>query len=118
MARTLRSTVALTLLLGIAAGAVQAVATKVQDKVEQPAAYLPGGVADAEGKTGYLANPQGGIDAVNLKTGKLLWDTSSSFPRLTRPCGMCWLDDFKVSGSRARNGYAWSLTRRFPRSRI
>src|SRR5246127_1152619 len=34
---------------------------------------IPGGVADAEGNTGYLANPAGGLDAVDLAKGKLLW---------------------------------------------
>ncbi len=37
---------------------------------------LPGeGVTDAEGKVGYLPNPAGGIDALNLAAGKVLWQS-------------------------------------------
>jgi outer membrane protein assembly factor BamB len=44
-------------------------------ETDTAAVILPGGVADAAGKTGYLANDKGGIDAVNLETGELLWDS-------------------------------------------
>jgi hypothetical protein len=44
---------------------------------------LPGGVADPAGKTGYLANDKGGIDAVNLETGELLWESKEA----PRPLG-------------------------------
>jgi hypothetical protein len=36
---------------------------------------IPGGVADPAGKTGYVANDKGGIDALDLATGELLWST-------------------------------------------
>lgn len=36
---------------------------------------LPGGLADPAGRVGYLSNAHGGIDAVDLRTGDLLWDT-------------------------------------------
>jgi hypothetical protein len=36
---------------------------------------LPGGIANAAGRTAYLANATGGIDAVDLTTGGLLWQT-------------------------------------------
>lgn len=36
---------------------------------------LPGGVADPAGRTGYLARPQGGIAAVDLRSGEVLWET-------------------------------------------
>lgn len=36
---------------------------------------LPGGVADAGGRTGFFTNARGGIDAVDMSTGELLWDT-------------------------------------------
>src|SRR5687768_16853842 len=39
---------------------------------------IPGGVADAGGKTGYVANPTGGIDAIDLQSGKLLWATEEA----------------------------------------
>jgi hypothetical protein len=46
-----------------------------------PFLTLPGGVADAAGKTGYLANPGGGIDAVSLENGARLWASKdASFP--------------------------------------
>jgi hypothetical protein len=40
--------------------------------------YLPGGTADAGGRTGYVTNADGGIDAVNLETGTLLWATKEA----------------------------------------
>jgi hypothetical protein len=53
---------------------------------EQPSAstFLPGGVVDAEGKTGYLANPAGGIDAIDLSTGRLRW----SSPKASKPLAL------------------------------
>jgi hypothetical protein len=41
-------------------------------------AALPLGVADAEGKTGFFANATGGIDAVNLATGEVLWESKEA----------------------------------------
>jgi hypothetical protein len=41
-------------------------------------AFLPGGIADSSGKTGYLSNPQGGIDAVDLASGKVLWHSDQA----------------------------------------
>lgn len=37
------------------------------------ATLLPGGVADAGGKMGFVDAERGGLDAVNLATGKMLW---------------------------------------------
>ena len=39
---------------------------------------LPCGVADAAGRTGFLANAAGGIDAVDLVAGELLWSTDEA----------------------------------------
>ena len=36
---------------------------------------LPAGIADPTGHTGFFAGASGGIEAVELKTGKLLWQT-------------------------------------------
>jgi hypothetical protein len=36
---------------------------------------LPAGIADPTGHTGFFASASGGIDAVELKTGKILWQT-------------------------------------------
>ncbi len=37
--------------------------------------FQPGVIVDPEGAAVYLMNPQGGIDAVDLASGKLLWRT-------------------------------------------
>ena len=39
---------------------------------------LPCGVADPGGRTGFVANAHGGIDAVDLATGDLLWDVDAA----------------------------------------
>jgi len=38
---------------------------------------LPRGVADEDGRTGFLVNRTGGIDALALATGELLWSTDT-----------------------------------------
>jgi hypothetical protein len=44
-----------------------------------PAAQiLPCGVTDPGGRTGFVANSHGGIDAVDLATGELLWDVDGA----------------------------------------
>lgn len=41
--------------------------------------HLPGGgVADGAGKVGYFPNPTGGIDALDLTTGKVLWTSKEA----------------------------------------
>jgi hypothetical protein len=37
---------------------------------------IPGGVADLAGKVGYVQTPKGGVDALDLETGKVLWSTT------------------------------------------
>jgi hypothetical protein len=39
---------------------------------------LPGGVADLAGRTGFVANATSGIDAIDLVTGELLWQTAEA----------------------------------------
>jgi hypothetical protein len=39
---------------------------------------LPGGVADPAGRNGFLANPEHGISAIDLRSGSVLWETSSA----------------------------------------
>jgi hypothetical protein len=39
---------------------------------------FPGGVADAAGKGAFVTNPKGGIDALDLETGKVLWQTAEA----------------------------------------
>lgn len=50
----------------------------VEEEDSLEPAYLPGGVADFAGKTGYLCNPKGGIDAVDLETGKVVWHSDEA----------------------------------------
>jgi hypothetical protein len=44
---------------------------------------LPGGVADAEGKVGYLSQPKGGIVAISLEKGDVLWESKDASRPLT-----------------------------------
>lgn len=39
---------------------------------------LPGGVSDSAGRMGFVSNPEGGIDALDLQTGQLLWSASEA----------------------------------------
>jgi len=45
-----------------------------RDDLGQPA-FLPRGVAEPGGRTGYVTNASAGIDAIDLLTGELLWST-------------------------------------------
>ncbi len=47
------------------------------ETVVQPFA-LPGGVADPAGRTGYLADARGGVSAVDLRSGRVLWHSASA----------------------------------------
>src|SRR6266542_3599077 len=44
---------------------------------QAPFAGFPGVVADPSGKTLYVQNPKGGIDALNRKDGKLHWESAT-----------------------------------------
>src|SRR5262245_12436204 len=68
-----RSPAFLLILLFGQASAAPALAPK---DTRPPFCLLPQGVADPDGKIGYVASTRGGIDAVNLATGKLLWATT------------------------------------------
>jgi hypothetical protein len=39
---------------------------------------LPGGVADQAGRNGFFANPDGGVTAVDLRNGKVLWESPAA----------------------------------------
>lgn len=45
---------------------------------------IPGGVADRAGKVGYVQSVKGGVDALDLTTGKVLW----SFGEFARPVAL------------------------------
>lgn len=57
-------------------------ARAAQPKSDVEAMLIPGGVADANGKTGFVGAEQGGIDAVNLQTGQTLWHTDGKLTPL------------------------------------
>jgi hypothetical protein len=69
MSRSLpRALLAFSILIGAARSA---------NAQESPSfARLPGGVADPKGKTGYVQAPGGGVEALDLASGKVLWQTS------------------------------------------
>jgi hypothetical protein len=45
------------------------------DKSTTPVLLPGGGIADPDGKVGYFPSVAGGIEAVDLATGKVLWDS-------------------------------------------
>jgi hypothetical protein len=54
-----------------------------KDALAAPVLLPAGGVADPAGQVGYFRNTSGGIDALDLETGKLLWATrEASHPLL------------------------------------
>jgi len=57
-----------------------AISARAADDRQAPVT-LPGGVADTDGKIGYLTNPKGGIVAVDLEKGDVLWGSKD----VTRP---------------------------------
>ena len=59
-----------TLFFAMPIGGRAATATAVQKSY-----CFPNGISDAEGERGYIRNSAGGIDSIDLKTGKLLWAT-------------------------------------------
>src|SRR5690349_5598104 len=50
----------------------------VEPPVWQVPVRIPAGIADTDGKVGYLVSKNGGIDAVDLADGKLLWTTDEA----------------------------------------
>jgi hypothetical protein len=44
--------------------------------VEEPT-YIPAGVVDAQGTVGCLRTPEGGVEAVDLETGRSLWRSAA-----------------------------------------
>jgi hypothetical protein len=39
---------------------------------------IPGGIADPAGRNGFVANVEGGLSAIDLRNGKVLWETKVS----------------------------------------
>ncbi|HWG46765.1 MAG TPA: hypothetical protein VN688_28640 [Gemmataceae bacterium] len=65
------------LLLGLlGSGAARTAPTVLSVPQAGPSStVLPGGIADATGRTGFFASAGGGIEALDLATGKVLWHT-------------------------------------------
>ena len=63
-------------LLVLGAGMSRTAPAEREDASQGPV-FLPGGVADPAGKTGYVTNATGGIDAIDLEGGRLLWQDYS-----------------------------------------
>jgi hypothetical protein len=48
-------------------------ATAAAEEARPAVQFIPSGVADADGKKGFVANASGGVDALDLESGKPLW---------------------------------------------
>ena len=84
----------LALLLGVALPAGAAPAGPVR---------LPGGVADPAGRMGYVTGTSGGIDAVDLKTGRASWTSrEASRPLLASKDRLAALAPIARKANRAR----------------
>lgn len=67
------------LMLWILADILAVLPAKIEpwhESVASPYA-LPGGVADPAGRTGFLINAEGGVTALDLRSGRVLWETAS-----------------------------------------
>jgi hypothetical protein len=52
---------------------------------------IPGGVADADGAKGFVANADGGITDLDLETGKALWESKTAGRPLAVMGGWVWV---------------------------
>lgn len=52
---------------------------------------IPGGVADADGGKGFVANADGGITGLDLETGKTLWESKTAGRPLAVMGGWVWV---------------------------
>jgi outer membrane protein assembly factor BamB len=57
-----------------AAGAAPAPEAKDDARIH----FIPGGVTDADGAKGFVANDKGGVTAVDLESGESLWDSKTA----------------------------------------
>jgi hypothetical protein len=67
----------LVLWLLVVTGPTQAAPAPKEAPTQMPV-FLPGGVADAAGRYGYVTNTTGGIDALDLETGKAVWASAEA----------------------------------------
>ena len=68
---------AIALFIALASFAMPAIAAD-KDAPTPPLVLPGGGVADLDGKRGFLPNTTGGVDALDLATGKVLWTSKAS----------------------------------------
>jgi outer membrane protein assembly factor BamB len=66
----MRCTILVLFLMGLAMLPARAAPVPERAPASQP---LPGGVADPDGKVGFVTGADGGIDALDLASGKVLW---------------------------------------------
>jgi hypothetical protein len=62
--------------LGLAA--VAGAAPLADEKSAPASVSFPGGLASADGKRAFVTNVEGGIDALDLETGKVLWSSKDA----------------------------------------
>ena len=64
------------LALALLGAGVKAPPDAAAGRVEAPA-YIPAGVSDVGGAVGCLRTPEGGVEAVDLATGRSLWRSAA-----------------------------------------
>src|SRR4051794_32444904 len=52
---------------------------------------IPGGMADADGANGYVADDKGGVTALDLETGKVLWQSPTAGRPVSVLGGWVWV---------------------------
>jgi hypothetical protein len=62
----------------VAFGFLSPAPVRAAPAAEVPGSPLPGGIADPAGRTGFVASAAGGIEAVDLATGDVLWTTNEA----------------------------------------
>lgn len=65
------------LVCGLAVALATALPLSAADDAPNPVP-IPGGVTDAAGKVGYLSGPKGGLVAVDLEKGDVLWESKDA----------------------------------------
>ena len=76
----------------LAAWAATAAAAPAPEAKEPRATpYIPGGVADADGSKGFVVNANGVVTALDLETGKPLWESKTAGRPLVVAGGRAWV---------------------------
>ncbi len=99
-------------ILGIVAAFLCAPADAIGDAAAAEPVYLPGGVSDASGAVGCLRTPEGGLEAIELATGRSLWSSSAPARALLIARGRAFVleerrgESLRLSVYDARSGLA------------